>query len=60
MKRKISGYYGYWCHVKKKRIFKTLYVESKMTQTVVNIVYAEITAIVVMCIVIYLMYLNKK
>jgi len=31
-----------------------------MTQTVVNIVYAEITAIVVMCIVIYLMYFNKK
>jgi hypothetical protein len=31
-----------------------------MTQTVVNIVYAEITAIVVMCIVIYLIYLNKK
>ena len=31
-----------------------------MTQTVVNIVYAEITAIVVMCIVIYLLYLNKK
>ncbi len=25
MKRKISGYYGYWCHVKKKRVFKTLY-----------------------------------
>ena len=24
-KRKISGYYGYWCTVKKKRIFKTLY-----------------------------------
>ena len=31
-----------------------------MTQTVVNIVYAEITAIVVMCIVIYLLYINKK
>jgi hypothetical protein len=31
-----------------------------MTQTIVNIVYAEITAIVVMCIIIYLMYLNKK
>ena len=26
-KRKISGYYGYWCHVKKKRVFKTLYVK---------------------------------
>jgi len=25
MKRKISGYYGYWCPIKKKRIFKTLY-----------------------------------
>jgi hypothetical protein len=31
-----------------------------MTQTVVNIVYAEITAVVVMCIIIYLMYLNRK
>jgi hypothetical protein len=31
-----------------------------MTQTIVNIVYAEITAIVVMCIIIYLMYLNRK
>ena len=31
-----------------------------MTQTVINIVYAEITAIAVMCIVIYLLYLNKK
>jgi hypothetical protein len=31
-----------------------------MTQTVINIVYAEITAIVVMCIVVYLMYLNRK
>jgi len=31
-----------------------------MTQTVVNILYAEITAIVVMCLVIYLMYLNRK
>jgi hypothetical protein len=31
-----------------------------MTQTVINIVYAEITAIVVMCIIIYLMYLNRK
>jgi hypothetical protein len=31
-----------------------------MTQTVVNIVYAEITAIVVMCIIIYLMYMNRK
>jgi len=31
-----------------------------MNQTIVNIVYAEITAIVVMCIIIYLMYLNKK
>jgi hypothetical protein len=29
MKRKISGYYGYWCHVKKKRIFKTLYEKVK-------------------------------
>lgn len=25
MKRKVSGYYGYWCPIKKKRIFKTLY-----------------------------------
>ena len=25
MKRKISGYYGYWCPIKKKRVFKTLY-----------------------------------
>jgi hypothetical protein len=25
MKRKIAGYYGYWCPIKKKRIFKTLY-----------------------------------
>jgi hypothetical protein len=31
-----------------------------MTQTVVNIVYAEITAIVVMCIIIYLMYWGRK
>jgi hypothetical protein len=31
-----------------------------MSQTIVNIVYAEITAIVVMCIVIYLLYINKK
>jgi hypothetical protein len=31
-----------------------------MTQTIVNIVYAEITAIVVMCIIIYLMYMNRK
>jgi len=31
-----------------------------MTQTVINIVYAEITAIVVMCIIIYLLYLNRK
>jgi hypothetical protein len=31
-----------------------------MTNTVINIVYAEITAIVVMCVVIYLMYLNRK
>ena len=25
MKRKISGYYGYWCPIKKKRMFKVLY-----------------------------------
>ncbi len=25
MKRKIAGYYGYWCPIKNKRIFKTLY-----------------------------------
>jgi hypothetical protein len=31
-----------------------------MTQTVINIVYAEITAIVVMCIIVYLMYMNRK
>jgi hypothetical protein len=31
-----------------------------MTQTVINIVYAEITAIIVMCIIVYLMYLNRK
>ena len=31
-----------------------------MTQTIINIVYAEITAIVVMCIIVYLMYLNRK
>ena len=29
MKRKISGYYGYWCPVKKKRIFKTLYEKAR-------------------------------
>ena len=28
-KRKISGYYGYWCPVKKKRMFKTLYEKSR-------------------------------
>jgi len=31
-----------------------------MTQTILNLVYAEITAVTVMCIVIYLLYLNKK
>jgi ribose 1,5-bisphosphokinase PhnN len=31
-----------------------------MSQTIVNIVYAEITAIVVMCLIVYLMYLNRK
>jgi hypothetical protein len=29
MKRKISGYYGYWCPIKKKRIFKTLYEKAR-------------------------------
>ena len=29
MKRKICGYYGYWCPVKKKRVFKTLYEKIK-------------------------------
>jgi len=29
MKRKISGYYGYWCPIKKKRVFKTLYEKTK-------------------------------
>ena len=29
MKRKISGYYGYWCPIKKKRVFKTLYEKEK-------------------------------
>jgi len=24
-KKTISGYYGYWCPTKKKRIFKTLW-----------------------------------
>ena len=28
-KRRISGYYGYWCHVKKKRVFKTLYEKAE-------------------------------
>jgi hypothetical protein len=28
-KRKIFGYYGYWCPIKKKRVFKTLYEKSK-------------------------------
>jgi len=32
----------------------------QMTQTIVNIVYAEATAIVVICIVIYLMYFNNR
>jgi len=31
-----------------------------MTQTVVNIMYSEIVAIVVMCIMIYLMYWSRK
>ena len=26
-KRKISGYYGYYCNKRKKRVFKTLYVK---------------------------------
>lgn len=25
MKREITGYYGYWCPIKKKRVFKTLW-----------------------------------
>ena len=29
MKRKISGYYGFWCPIKKKRIFKTLYEKKR-------------------------------
>jgi hypothetical protein len=29
IKRKISGYYGYWCPIKKKRMFKTLYEKSR-------------------------------
>jgi len=28
-KRKISGYYGYWCPIKKKRVFKTLYEKAE-------------------------------
>ena len=28
-KRKISGYYGYWCTIKKKRVFKTLYEKAE-------------------------------
>jgi hypothetical protein len=31
-----------------------------MSQTIVNIVYSEIVAIVVMCIMIYLMYWGRK
>jgi len=28
-KRKISGYYGYWCPIKKKRVFKILYEKAE-------------------------------
>jgi hypothetical protein len=31
-----------------------------MTNIIVNIMYAEITAIVVMCLVIFLMYWDRK
>jgi hypothetical protein len=31
-----------------------------MTDIIVNIMYAEITAIVVMCLVIFLMYWDRK
>ena len=26
-KRKITGYYGYYCNKRKKRVFKTLYTK---------------------------------
>ena len=29
MKRKITGYYGYWCTKKKRRVFKTLWEKEK-------------------------------
>ena len=29
MKKKIAGYYGYWCPTKKKRVFKTLWQKEK-------------------------------
>ena len=29
MKKKITGYYSYWCTKKKKRIFKTLWQKEK-------------------------------
>ena len=29
MKKKITGYYGYWCSIKKKRVFKTLWQKEK-------------------------------
>ena len=28
-KRKISGYYGYYCNKRKKRVFKTLYEKTR-------------------------------
>ena len=31
-----------------------------MSEFIINIIYAEITAIAVMCVVVYLMYLDKK
>ena len=31
-----------------------------MTDIIVNVVYAEITAIIVMCVIVYLLYFNNK
>ena len=29
MKKKIAGYYGYWCTKKNRRVFKTLWQKNK-------------------------------
>jgi hypothetical protein len=32
MKKKISGYYSYWCNKKKRRIFKTLWQKENLSK----------------------------